>query len=198
MGAAPLFQWFYDSADRSGLGQVAEAWLAARADGQLSSRRPGVLSAGRARKDKKTAEALKPWFRFLCKRPLSNNDYYAAFNQPNVELIDVSSTQGVEAMTEKGFVADGREYEVDCVIFASGFGVTRIFSAAGASQWSRVVGSSRFMITGAMARELFTESSPITSPICSIRGTYRARRTRQRPNSSAVNASTLPLSCVRR
>jgi cyclohexanone monooxygenase len=74
--------------------------------------------------DKKTAEALKPWFRFLCKRPLSNNDYYPAFNRPNVKLIDVSATQGVEAMTEKGFVADGVEYEVDCIIFASGFEVT--------------------------------------------------------------------------
>jgi cyclohexanone monooxygenase len=75
-------------------------------------------------KDKATAEAMKPWFRFMCKRPLSNNDYYPAFNQPNVKLIDVSATQGVEAMTEKGFIADGVEYEVDCMIFASGFEVT--------------------------------------------------------------------------
>ena len=74
--------------------------------------------------DKETAEKLKPWFRFLCKRPLSNNDYYPTFNQPNVTLIDVSATQGVEAMTEKGFIADGVEYEVDCMIFASGFEVT--------------------------------------------------------------------------
>ena len=74
--------------------------------------------------DPATAEALKPWFRFLCKRPLSNNDYYPAFNQPNVTLIDVSATQGLEAMTEKGFVHDGEEIEIDCMIFASGFEVT--------------------------------------------------------------------------
>ncbi|WP_285016741.1 NAD(P)/FAD-dependent oxidoreductase [Novosphingobium sp. fls2-241-R2A-195] len=74
--------------------------------------------------DPKTAESLKPWFRFMCKRPLSNNDYYPTFNQPNVKLIDVSATQGVERMTEKGFVADGVEYEVDLMIFASGFEVT--------------------------------------------------------------------------
>jgi cyclohexanone monooxygenase len=74
--------------------------------------------------DKDTAEALKPWFRFLCKRPLSNNDYYPIFNRPNVKLIDVSATQGVEALTEKGFIANGEEYEVDCIIFASGFEVT--------------------------------------------------------------------------
>ncbi|HET8711692.1 MAG TPA: NAD(P)/FAD-dependent oxidoreductase, partial [Spongiibacteraceae bacterium] len=75
-------------------------------------------------KDKATAEALKPWYRFLCKRPLSNDDYYDTFNRPNVKLIDVSATQGVERMTEKGFMHDGVEYEVDCMIFASGFEVT--------------------------------------------------------------------------
>ena len=75
-------------------------------------------------KDPATAEALKPYYRFMCKRPLSNNDYYETFNRPNVKLIDVSATQGLEAMTEKGFIADGVEYEIDCMIFASGFEVT--------------------------------------------------------------------------
>jgi cation diffusion facilitator CzcD-associated flavoprotein CzcO len=75
-------------------------------------------------KDPATAEALKPWYRFMCKRPLSNNDYYDTFNRPNVKLIDVSETQGLEAMTEKGFIAKGVEYEVDCMVFASGFEVT--------------------------------------------------------------------------
>lgn len=74
--------------------------------------------------DPETAEALKVWYRFLCKRPLSNDDYYDTFNRPNVTLIDVSETQGVEKMTEKGFVANGKEYEIDCMIFASGFEVT--------------------------------------------------------------------------
>jgi cation diffusion facilitator CzcD-associated flavoprotein CzcO len=74
--------------------------------------------------DPATAEALKPWYRFMCKRPLSNNDYYDTFNLPNVTLIDVSATQGLEAMTEKGFVAGGKEYEIDCIVFASGFEVT--------------------------------------------------------------------------
>jgi len=75
-------------------------------------------------KDKKTAEALKVWYRFLCKRPLSNDDFYDTFNLPNVELIDVSETRGVQAMTATGFVANGKEYDVDCMIFASGFEVT--------------------------------------------------------------------------
>ena len=75
-------------------------------------------------KDKATAEALKPYYRFACKRPLSNDDYYDTFNRPNVKLIDVSATRGVAAMTEKGFIAEGVEYEIDCMIFASGFEVS--------------------------------------------------------------------------
>jgi cation diffusion facilitator CzcD-associated flavoprotein CzcO len=74
--------------------------------------------------DSRTAEALKPWYRFLCKRPLSSDDFYPTFNRPNVELIDVSETKGVERMTENGFAANGKEYPVDCMIFASGFEVS--------------------------------------------------------------------------
>ncbi len=74
--------------------------------------------------DKDTAEALKVWYRFLCKRPLSNDDFYDTFNRPNVQLVDVSETRGVERMTENGFVANGEEFEIDCMIFASGFEVS--------------------------------------------------------------------------
>jgi cyclohexanone monooxygenase len=74
--------------------------------------------------DPATAEALKPYYRYLCKRPASNDDFYPTFNRPNVKLIDVSLTRGVSAMTEKGFIANGEEYEIDCMIFASGFEVT--------------------------------------------------------------------------
>jgi cation diffusion facilitator CzcD-associated flavoprotein CzcO len=74
--------------------------------------------------DKETAEALKPYYRFLCKRPASNDEFYPTFNRPNVQLVDVSASRGVERMTEKGFIAHGHEYEIDCMIFASGFEVT--------------------------------------------------------------------------
>ncbi len=75
-------------------------------------------------KDKNTAELLKPWYRYLCKRPCSNDSYYETYNRANVKLLDVSKSRGVERMTEKGFVADGVEYEIDCLICASGFEVT--------------------------------------------------------------------------
>ena len=74
--------------------------------------------------DPDTAEALKPYYRFMCKRPSSSEHYLASFNRPNVKLVDVSASKGVERLTEKGIVADGVEYEVDCVIFASGFEIS--------------------------------------------------------------------------
>jgi cyclohexanone monooxygenase len=74
--------------------------------------------------DPDIAEALKPYYRFMCKRPCSSEQYLATFNRPNVTLVDVSASKGVERLTEKGIVADGVEYEVDCVIFASGFEIS--------------------------------------------------------------------------
>jgi cyclohexanone monooxygenase len=74
--------------------------------------------------DHETAEALKPYYRFLCKRPCSNDEYLPTFNRPNVTLVDVSECKGVELATEKGLVANGVEYEVDCIIYASGFEIS--------------------------------------------------------------------------
>ena len=74
--------------------------------------------------DPQTAEALKPYYRFLCKRPCSSDEYLPSFNRPNVTLVDVSETKGVEKLTENGVVANGVEYEVDCVVFASGFEIS--------------------------------------------------------------------------
>lgn len=74
--------------------------------------------------DPQTAEALKPYYRFMCKRPTSSDTYLPAFNRPNVTLVDVAESKGVEKLTEKGIVAGGVEYAVDCVIFASGFEIS--------------------------------------------------------------------------
>ena len=73
-------------------------------------------------KDKRTAEALKPWYRQFCKRPTFNDEYLPAFNRPNVTLVDTKG-RGVDRITEKGLVFDGVEYEADCIIFATGFEV---------------------------------------------------------------------------
>ena len=73
-------------------------------------------------KDKDIAEALKPYYAFMCKRPCLDDRYLPTFNRDNVKLVDTHG-QGVESITEKGVVVDGVEYEVDCLIFATGFEV---------------------------------------------------------------------------
>jgi len=73
-------------------------------------------------KDRATGEALKPWYRRWCKRPCFHDDYLETFNRPNVTLVDTAG-RGVEAITKKGVVVAGREYEVDCLILATGFEV---------------------------------------------------------------------------
>jgi cyclohexanone monooxygenase len=73
-------------------------------------------------KDPETAAKLKPWYRQFCKRPCFHDEYLQTYNRPNVHLIDTNG-KGVEALTEHGVVANGQEYEVDCLIFATGFEV---------------------------------------------------------------------------
>lgn len=72
--------------------------------------------------DPDTAESLKPYYRQFCKRPCFNDEYLDAFNLPGVELIDTDG-HGVDRITEKGLIANGIEFEVDCLIFATGFEV---------------------------------------------------------------------------
>lgn len=71
--------------------------------------------------DPATAEALKPWYRVMCKRPTFNDEYLDCFNRANVTLVDVSDTQGVERITPTGIHTGGRHYDIDCIVFASGF-----------------------------------------------------------------------------
>jgi cation diffusion facilitator CzcD-associated flavoprotein CzcO len=73
-------------------------------------------------KDPATAEALKPWYRQFCKRPCFHDEYLQTYNRPNVTLVDTQGN-GVDRLTERGVVANGREYELDCLIFATGFEV---------------------------------------------------------------------------
>jgi cyclohexanone monooxygenase len=72
-------------------------------------------------RDRSIAELLKPWYRPGCKRPGYNDEYLPAFNNPKLALIDVSPSKGVERITENGVIANGKEYKVDCIIFATGF-----------------------------------------------------------------------------
>lgn len=88
----------------------------ARKMDQVRARVDAIVEDGR------TAEALKPWYRQFCKRPCYNDEYLPVFNRPNVTLVDTQG-RGVDRVTEKGLVFDGVEYEVDCIVFATGFEV---------------------------------------------------------------------------
>ncbi|HEY7053151.1 MAG TPA: NAD(P)/FAD-dependent oxidoreductase [Mycobacterium sp.] len=77
--------------------------------------------------DRDTAEALKPWYGYYCKRPCFHDEYLDAFNRSNVTLVDTRGL-GVERITENGVVVDGVEYELDCLIFATGFEVGTDYS----------------------------------------------------------------------
>ncbi len=71
-------------------------------------------------RDPATADALKPYYDQMCKRPCFNDHYLETFNRPNVTLVDTGG-KGVEAITERGVVVDGQEYELDCLIYGTGF-----------------------------------------------------------------------------
>jgi cation diffusion facilitator CzcD-associated flavoprotein CzcO len=72
--------------------------------------------------DRTTASNLKAWYRQLCKRPCFHDEYLESFNSPTTHLVDTDGG-GVEAIGPRGVVANGRTYEVDCIVFASGFEV---------------------------------------------------------------------------
>jgi len=72
--------------------------------------------------DPETAQALKAWYRQLCKRPCFHDEYLDAYNEPGTHLVD-TDVLGVEPTTETGVVVAGVEHPVDCIIYASGFEV---------------------------------------------------------------------------
>ncbi|MBJ7347010.1 MAG: NAD(P)/FAD-dependent oxidoreductase [Thermoleophilaceae bacterium] len=64
---------------------------------------------------------LTPNYAIGCKRILLSNNYYPALTQPNVEVV----TEGVAELRENSVIAsDGSEYEVDAVIWGTGFHVS--------------------------------------------------------------------------
>jgi len=70
--------------------------------------------------DPKTAEALKPYYPYGCKRPTFHDEYLPTFNLPHVHLVD-TAPMGVQEINERGVVHDGVEYPLDVLIYATGF-----------------------------------------------------------------------------
>lgn len=108
--------------------------------------------------DKKTAEALKAYYYVNCKRPTFHDEYLPAFNRPNVTLVDTQG-KGVERIAPEGVVVGGELFEVDCIIFATGFEVfthtyvTGEYTVTGAGgqslqdKWSKQFGTLHGMLT---------------------------------------------------
>ncbi len=86
--------------------------------------------------DKATAESLKPWYMFMCKRPCFHNDYLPTFNLPSVHLVDTHG-KGVTQINALGPVVDGKQYELDVLIYATGFEVQKT------GIYNRIVGQCR-------------------------------------------------------
>jgi cation diffusion facilitator CzcD-associated flavoprotein CzcO len=81
--------------------------------------------------DPAKAEILKPYYRYLCKRPCFHDEYLQAVNHSNVTLVDCPG--GIERITPAGPVIDGKQYELDCIIYGTGFEaeLTPLFRRAG-------------------------------------------------------------------
>ncbi|MCR9095784.1 MAG: NAD(P)/FAD-dependent oxidoreductase [bacterium] len=80
--------------------------------------------------DPAIAEALKPYYRQFCKRPCIHNDYLPTFNRDNVTLVDTDG-KGVDRVTKRGVLVGDEEYEIDCLIYASGFEVGTDYTRRG-------------------------------------------------------------------
>jgi cyclohexanone monooxygenase len=103
-------------------------------------------------KDSATADALKPWYRQFCKRPCFNDEYLQTFNRPSVTLVETDG-QGVERLTENAIVVRGKHYEVDCLIFATGFEVSSGYALRTAME---VVGKNELRLVDKWSRGMRT------------------------------------------
>lgn len=118
--SAGLLEKLLPSFRRHGDRQTFEAAYEAADAAKMNELR---ARADRCVADPETAEKLKPWYRYACKRPTFSDLYYPAFNRDNVTLVDTADTHGIERVTEHGVVVGGTSYALDCLIFATGFNV---------------------------------------------------------------------------
>jgi cation diffusion facilitator CzcD-associated flavoprotein CzcO len=109
-----------------------EVWR--RVEGVITFSDPAMLRAAEEAglrnletvKDPAVRRKQTPTVPWGCHRPLSSNDYYPIYNQPNVELV----TDAIDHVTPTGIVTvDGVERPVDTIILGTGFKTTRYLAA---------------------------------------------------------------------
>jgi cyclohexanone monooxygenase len=71
--------------------------------------------------DPEVAEKLTPvGYAFGAKRLCADIDYFETYNRDNVTLVDVRDAP-IEEISAGGIVTGGREYELDAIVFATGY-----------------------------------------------------------------------------
>ena len=110
-------QSFFNAADANVSGDFTPAQMANFRKMEFSRKRVDEIV-----NDPQTAEGLKAWYNFFCKRPCFHDEYLPAFNRDNVTLVNTDG-KGMEAVDETGFWVGDQHYEVDCIIFSTGFEV---------------------------------------------------------------------------
>lgn len=83
---------------------------------ELRARIPEIVG------DPEAARIVTPWYNYLCKRPLFSDDFLECLNSENLTIIDTDG-KGVTHIDETSVHANDQAFEVDCVIFATGFDV---------------------------------------------------------------------------
>ncbi|MDX3660017.1 NAD(P)/FAD-dependent oxidoreductase [Streptomyces sp. ID05-26A] len=72
--------------------------------------------------DPVTAELVMPYYNFGCSRPQVSDTYLQALNRTNVTVVDTRG-RGIEQVTRRGIICGGKEFEVDCIVFGTGFDI---------------------------------------------------------------------------
>ena len=134
-----------------------------------------------------TAEALKPWYMFMCKRPCFHNDYLPSFNRPNVHLIDTHG-KGITEIAPDGPVFEGTTYKLDLLIYATGSRCRR--PAPGTRSWARAASTCRRSTP--RHPHPVRHPTPPGSPICSSWAATRPRSTSTSPTCCRSRATTSP------
>jgi cyclohexanone monooxygenase len=117
-GFSRLYKALLHPAPPGGGADISAAELAERADLEMMDRIRTRIDSAVA--DADTAAALKPYYRYMCKRPGFHDGYLETFNRPNVDLVDTKGI-GIERIVPEGVVVNGRTYHLDCLVWATGF-----------------------------------------------------------------------------
>jgi cation diffusion facilitator CzcD-associated flavoprotein CzcO len=70
--------------------------------------------------DPEVAEKLLPSYFYGTKRPIIDTNYYETYNRENVTLVDVKKAP-IKEITRKGIRTTEAEYELDAIVFATGY-----------------------------------------------------------------------------